>query len=174
MPVVFRGPNSKYIDTRRKVCSEACRRELHGKQMLEAHADREIVARPARHGYMRVSVRKDPAKKAVEILEHRWRMEQHLGRELLPGETVHHINGDRTDNRIENLELFSSRHGPGQRVTDKVAWAVELLQTYPGFLRQAGYTLTKLVGDVVDVTPDNTSTNSPILRLFDASVAESE
>ncbi len=64
------------------------------------------------------------------ILEHRAFMEDILGRKLLPGETVHHINGPRLDNRPENLELWSSSHPAGQRVRDKVEWARELLRLY--------------------------------------------
>ena len=42
------------------------------------------------------------------IREHRMVMELHLGRALDKKEVVHHISGDRTDNRIENLELHES------------------------------------------------------------------
>lgn len=64
------------------------------------------------------------------IFEHRWVMQQAIGRPLYDDENVHHINGDRADNRIENLELWSSAQPKGQRVQDKVQFAVMILSRY--------------------------------------------
>lgn len=57
-------------------------------------------------------------------------MEQSLGRSLLPGENVHHKNGDKRDNRLENLELWVKFQPNGQRVEDLLAWAHEVIARY--------------------------------------------
>jgi len=83
-------------------------------------------------GYVRVYVgMQDPRAYADgSRLEHIMVMEDHLGRYLLPGENVHHIHGDKTDNRLEHLELWVSSQPKGQRVEDMVDYARAILRRY--------------------------------------------
>ena len=80
-------------------------------------------------GYIMVKVKDWPKNNGYKF-EHIIIMEEKLGRELFPGENVHHINGIRDDNRIENLELWIKAQPSGIRVEDAVAWAKEILKRY--------------------------------------------
>lgn len=64
------------------------------------------------------------------VMEHVVVMSESLGRPLEKHENVHHVNGVRDDNRLENLELWSSSQPSGQRAQDKVRWAKEMLALY--------------------------------------------
>jgi hypothetical protein len=80
--------------------------------------------KPTADGYMMVLLQPDDehinmaAYADRTVLEHRLVMAKHIGRPLHKGESVHHRNGNRLDNRIENLELWVGNHGNGIRVED--------------------------------------------------------
>lgn len=82
-----------------------------------------------RDGYVMVYMPEHP-KGHPYVREHVIVLEEVLGRRLREFETVHHKNGQRSDNRPENLELWASKQPKGQRVTDLVEWATEILRLY--------------------------------------------
>ena len=84
-----------------------------------------------KNGYRQITVPSHPnAWRTGAMFEHVFVMSQFLGRPLYKNERVHHKNGVKHDNRIENLELWSKSHPYGQRVEDKIKWCIELLDTY--------------------------------------------
>lgn len=82
-------------------------------------------------GYVRIMRKEHPRASANGYVpEHTLVMEEMLGRFLLPGENVHHKNGQRADNRPENLELWVKSQPAGQRAVDLLAWAREIESRY--------------------------------------------
>lgn len=124
-----------------KYCSRECKNEALRKRALLRFEAGHVGRHTKRHGYVWIAVPSLITGKRHTVLEHRYVMSKHLGRELYKEETVHHRDGNRQNNALSNLELFSSRHGPGQRVTDKVTFAIEILRLYPEFAKAAGVEL---------------------------------
>lgn len=81
-------------------------------------------------GYVMISAPGHPrARSSNYVFEHILVMKVALGRHLLPDETVHHVNGVRYDNRIDNLELWVRPQPTDIRVEDAVTWANRYLRS---------------------------------------------
>jgi hypothetical protein len=114
--------NCQYQECQAGICPmHKTRIAKHSDPHHNEHTGRYIEKRS---GYVYILVNHE------HILEHRAVMENHLGRKLLPEENVHHKNGVKDDNRLENLEIWNTAQPSGQRISDKLVWARQIVELY--------------------------------------------
>lgn len=111
----------------RKIHYEEHERERRGAKKHELHPI--LTTSVDASGYVRIKINEGHGAKDW-MPYHRYVMEQHLKRKLFSHENVHHKNGNKNDNRLENLELWITKQPKGQRPEDLIEYANWILKTY--------------------------------------------
>lgn len=90
-------------------CGRACYEAARTQKSSTGRMHNGRLAIRDHAGYIRIWQPDHPRASQGRILEHRWVVEQTLGRVLDTDEVVHHLNGVKDDNRLENLAVMSAQ-----------------------------------------------------------------
>ena len=116
--------NCENTSSYKSLCGLCYQRKRRGKELNDIKHFKSHRGCQRKDGYISISINKK------RILEHHFIMMKSLQRPLRKEERIHHKNGIRNDNRIENLELWTIAHPSGKRVEDMIKWAKEFLEQY--------------------------------------------
>lgn len=107
------------IDSKKRTCSRKCGYSIRSNGAIKLR--KKEVWWINKKGYVEGKVWIDEFTQ-VRIKQHRWIIENNIGRKLLKHEDVHHINGIKTDNRLENLQVLT--HSEHTTLTNKIKSAI--------------------------------------------------